>query len=164
MSTFSYSPPSPPQLTSMFSYPTPSSPSQTNHAVARPRVSRALYGAPDPDSNSSPGQSSLPRPSSPAPLPVPPRIFSRPDEVNSPESGEDVMLLEPPSSKKPKAKKSRRPTYDEAPLAPGQKYPLSPLMRVGTLGSPGPSTTSASQGRHGPTGTTTASGHSIQVQ
>jgi hypothetical protein len=72
-------------------------------------------------------------------------------------SSNDTLSTPPPSRKKPKPKKPRRPTYDAAPVEPGQAYPSSPLMRANTLASPGPSATSASQGRRGPAGMTPAS-------
>jgi hypothetical protein len=73
-------------------------------------------------------------------------------------SSNDTLSTPPPSrKKKPKPKKSRHPAYDAAPMTPGQAYPSSPLMRANTLASPGPSATSASQGRRGPAGMTPAS-------
>jgi hypothetical protein len=72
-------------------------------------------------------------------------------------SSNDTLSTPPPSRKKPKPKKSKRPTYDAAPMTSGPAYPSSPLMRANTLAPLGPSVTSASQGRRGPAGMTPAS-------
>ncbi|KAF8484801.1 hypothetical protein DFH94DRAFT_716151 [Russula ochroleuca] len=177
--------PPPRQMTPMFSYSTPSAP--TNGAVASPRLDpRALYSVPVPDTSSSSGRHSLnnsvriPLSSTTATgdssVMVPPAsLFSQPNEPSSSETDEDdavassitssndTLSTPPPSSKKAKArkeakaKKAKRPTYDAAPVAPGLAYPSSPLVRASTLASPGPSATSASQGRRGPAGMTPAS-------
>ncbi|KAF8460864.1 hypothetical protein DFH94DRAFT_790183, partial [Russula ochroleuca] len=96
-------------------------------------------------------------------------VYSRPNESSSSKideddaaasslaSSNDTLSTPPPSIKKARAKKNRRPNYEEAPLAPGQVYPLSPIMRVSTPASPGPSATSRSQGHLGLAGTTPAS-------
>ena len=97
---------------------------------------------------------------------VPPaNIFTQPNELSSSETDEDEAVASsiassndtlptpPPSRRRAKL---RRPTYDEAPISPGQAYPLSPLMHVNTLASPGASATSADQGHRGPAGMTPA--------
>ena len=173
--------PTPPQIVPTFSYSTSSAP--TNVAVAGPGMSphtdpRALYGVPVPDASSSSGRLSSPNAvrvpltstTGESSVMVPPAsIFSQPNELSTSETDEDeavassiassndTLSTPPPSSKKHKPKKSKRPAYDAAPMASGQAYPSSPLMRPNTLASPGPSATSASQGRRGPAGMTPAS-------
>ena len=171
-----------PQMAPTFSYLTPSAP--TNFAVASPRMSphtnpRALYGGvPVPDASSSSGRLSsydsvrvpVTSTTGESSVMVPPAsIFSQPNELSTSETDEDeavassiassndTLSTPPPSSKKPKPKKSKRPAYDAAPMAPGQAYPSSPLLRANTLASPGPSATSVNQGRRGPAGMTPAS-------
>lgn len=180
MAVSSPSQPLPPQMAPTFSYSTPSAP--TNIAAASPRMSprtdpRALYGVPVPDASSSSGRLSshnsvrVPVTSTTGESSVmpPASIFSQPNELSTSETDEDeavassiassndTLSTPPPSRKKAKPKKSRRPAYDAAPMTPGHAYPSSPLMRVNTLASPGPSVTSASQGRRGPAGMTPAS-------
>lgn len=181
MTVSSPSQPPPPQMAPTFSYSTPSAP---NVAVASPRMSprtdpRALYGVPVPDASSSSGRLSshnsvrvpVTSTTGESSAMVPPAsIFSQPNELSTSETDEDeavassiassndTLSTPPPSrKKKPKPKKSRHPAYDAAPMTPGQAYPSSPLMRANTLASPGPSATSASQGRRGPAGMTPAS-------
>ncbi|KAI0304141.1 hypothetical protein BC826DRAFT_981717 [Russula brevipes] len=75
-------------------------------------------------------------------------------------SNDTLSTPPPPSHKRSKAKKSKRPTYDAAPITSGQEYPLSPLMGGGgTLPSTGPSGSSESQMRSGPAGMTPAARH-----
>jgi hypothetical protein len=181
MTVSSPSQPPPPQIAPTFSYSTPSAP--TNVAVASPRMSprtdpRALYGVPVLDASSSSGRLSshnsvrvpVTSTTGESSVMVPPAsIFSQPNELSTSETDEDeavassiassndTLSTPPPSRKKPKPKKSGRPAYDAAPMTPGQAYPSSPLMRANTLASPGPSATSASQGRRGPAGMTPAS-------
>jgi hypothetical protein len=175
----------PPQLAPKFSYFTPIPSAPTNVAVASPMMSphaepRALYGVPVPDASSSSGRLSshnsvrvpVTSTTGESSVMVPPAsIFSQPNELSTSETDEDeavassiassndTLSTPPPSRKKPtgKPKKSRRPTYDAAPIGQGQAYPSSPLMRANTLASPVPSATSASQGRRGPAGMTPAS-------
>ena len=181
-SVSSPSQPPPPQLAPTFSYSTPSAP--TSVPVTSPRMSprtdpRALYGVgvPVPDASSSSGRLSshnsirVPVTSTTGESSVmpPASIFTQPNELSTSETDEDeavassiassndTLSTPPPSRKKAKPKKSRRPTYDAAPMSPGHAYPSSPLMRVNTLASPGPSATSANQGRRGPAGMTPAS-------
>lgn len=178
MAVSSPSQPPPPQMAPSFSYSTPSAP--TNVAVGSPRMSpRALYGVPLPDASSSSGRLSshnsvrvpVTSTTGESSVMVPPAsIFSQPNELSTSETDEDeavassiassndTLSTPPPSRKKKlKPKKSKRPSYDAAPMTPGQAYPSSPLLRTSTLASPGPSATSASQGRRGPAGMTPAS-------
>jgi hypothetical protein len=162
MTVSSPSQPPPPQMAPTFSYSTPSAP--TNPAVASPRMyphtdPRALYGVPVPDASSSSGRLSshnsvrvpVTSTTGESSVMVPPAsIFSQPNELSTSETDEDeavassiassndTLSTPPPSRKKPKPKKSRRPAYDAAPITPGQAYPLSPLMRANTLPSSGP--------------------------
>ena len=69
-------------------------------------------------------------------------------------SSNDTPSTQPPP---PSFKKARRPMYDPAPLPPGLTYPPSPLMRVNTPTSPGPSATLRSQGHLNLAGMTPAS-------
>ena len=83
----------------------------------------------------------------------PASIFIQPNELITSETNEDeavassianpndALLTPPPSRRKAK---SRRATYDVAPMIPGQVYP-TPLC-VNTLVSHGASATSANQG------------------
>lgn len=165
--------PPPPQM----AYSTPSVP--TNVAVGMsPRMDpRALYGVPVPDASSSSGRLSshnsvrVPVTSTTGESSVmpPASIFSQPNDELTSETDEDeavassiassndTLSTPPPSRKKAKPKKPKRPTYDAAPMTSGQAYPSSPLMRASALASPGPSATSASQGRRAPAGMTPAS-------
>lgn len=174
ISVLSPSQPAPPQL----AYSTPSAP--TNVAVGSPRISPRmdLYGVPVPDASSSSGRLSshnsvrVPVTSTTGESSVmpPASIFSQPNDglstsetdedeavASSIASSNDTLSTPPPSRKKAKPKKSKRPTYDAAPITSGQAYPSSPLMRASALASPGPSATSASQGRRPPAGMTPAS-------
>jgi hypothetical protein len=171
--------PPPLQMAPTFPYSAPSAP--TNVAVSSPRMSprtdpRALYSVPVLDASSSSGRLSshnsvrVPVTSTTGESSVmpPASIFSQPNELStsgtdedeavasSIASSNDTLSTPPPSRKKAKPKKSRRPAYDAAPITPGQAYPSSPLMGVNTA-LPGPSATSASQGRRGPAGMTPAS-------
>ena len=170
--------PQPPQLAPSFPYSTPSAPAVTTPRMSAHADPRALYSVPVPDTSSSSDRHSLHNsvripPSSTtaeSSVMVPPAsLFSQPPEPSSSETDEDdavasslassndTLSTPPPSSKKHKPKKPKRPAYDAAPVAPGQAYPSSPLVRASTLASPGPSATSAGQGRRGPAGMTPAS-------
>jgi len=172
--------PSPSRTTPASPYSTPSA--LPNGGVMSPRLpahtdQRALYGVPVPDTSSSSGRHSLHNPvhippsstTADSSVLVPPAsLFSQPNEPSSSETDEDdavasslassndTLSTPPPSRKKPKAtsKRSRRPTYDAAPMAPGQEYPSSPLVRASTLASSGPSASSGGQAQRGPAGMT----------
>ena len=136
---------------------------------------RALYsvGVPIPDASSSSGRLSshdsvrVPVTSTTGEWFVmpPASIFRRPDELSVSEMNEDEAvascivnsndtLSTQELARKAKLKKFKWPTYDAAPMTPGQAYPSSPLMRVSTLASPGALATSANQGVCGPAGMT----------